>query len=167
MSLAEDLLQQAAHLAALDTNRPKQANLRRAVSAAYYAMFHYLGDEVVRLLVPATPAGLGNQSRRALAHASMRRVCDAVASGALSPSMKKLMPVGFGLNIRQVAKAFVDLQEARHIADYDLEAVQDRASVLLYIEQARDAIAAWRPLRATDEARVFLTALLLADKWSR
>ena len=42
MSLPEDLLEQAVHLATLDARRPKQANLRRAVSTAYYALFHLL-----------------------------------------------------------------------------------------------------------------------------
>ena len=38
MSLPDDLLTQAQELAMLDRQgRPKQANLRRAVSASYYA----------------------------------------------------------------------------------------------------------------------------------
>jgi hypothetical protein len=41
----EDLLEQAVRLAMLDVRRPKQANLRRAVSSAYYAVFHLLVDE--------------------------------------------------------------------------------------------------------------------------
>jgi hypothetical protein len=48
MSLHMDLLQQARRLARLDPNRPRQANLRRAVSAAYYALFHYLIDQACR-----------------------------------------------------------------------------------------------------------------------
>ncbi|GAB4215496.1 MAG: hypothetical protein OHK0013_41130 [Sandaracinaceae bacterium] len=42
MALHDDLLAQAARLARTDKNRPKQANLRRAASAAYYALFHLL-----------------------------------------------------------------------------------------------------------------------------
>jgi hypothetical protein len=41
MSLHADLLEQAEHLAQLDPTRPKQANLRRAVSSAYYALIHW------------------------------------------------------------------------------------------------------------------------------
>ncbi len=44
MSLHDDLLIQATHLATLETTRPKQASLRRAVSTAYYALFHFLID---------------------------------------------------------------------------------------------------------------------------
>jgi hypothetical protein len=35
----KDLLEQAVRLAKLDAKRPKQANLRRAISSAYYALF--------------------------------------------------------------------------------------------------------------------------------
>ncbi len=42
MPLAQDLLEQARHLANREPKRPKQASLRRAVSRAYYALFHLL-----------------------------------------------------------------------------------------------------------------------------
>ena len=42
MSLATDLLAQATHLAQVDKGKPKQANLRRSISVAYYALFHLL-----------------------------------------------------------------------------------------------------------------------------
>ena len=40
MSFPNDLLEQARHLANREPKRPKQASLRRAVSTAYYALFH-------------------------------------------------------------------------------------------------------------------------------
>ncbi len=40
MAFADDLLEQAYHLASLETGDPKQSSLRRAVSTAYYALFH-------------------------------------------------------------------------------------------------------------------------------
>jgi len=42
MSLAKDLLDQANRLARSEKSKPKQASLRRAVSTAYYALFHLL-----------------------------------------------------------------------------------------------------------------------------
>jgi hypothetical protein len=38
MSFADDLLEQAYHLANRESKKPKQASLRRAVSTAYYAL---------------------------------------------------------------------------------------------------------------------------------
>ncbi len=48
MSLASDLLDQASILADLDPMKPKQASLRRAISAAYYSVFHLLIDDGAR-----------------------------------------------------------------------------------------------------------------------
>ena len=47
----KDLLEQALRLAKLDAKKPKQANLRRAISSAYYALFHMLVNEACRVQV--------------------------------------------------------------------------------------------------------------------
>jgi hypothetical protein len=47
MAFADDLLEQAYHLARRERKNPIQASLRRAVSTAYYALFHLLIDEAV------------------------------------------------------------------------------------------------------------------------
>jgi hypothetical protein len=38
----KDLLDQAVSLATLDARKPKQANVRRAISSTYYDLFHLL-----------------------------------------------------------------------------------------------------------------------------
>src|SRR5467141_3575239 len=45
MAYADDLLEQARHLANRERKNPRQASLRRAVSTAYYALFHLLIHE--------------------------------------------------------------------------------------------------------------------------
>jgi hypothetical protein len=73
MAFADDLLEQAYHLAKRERRNPRQASLRRAVSTAYYAVFHLLIDEAV-----------GNwtieRQRSALArtfdHGKMKKVCE-------------------------------------------------------------------------------------------
>lgn len=40
MAFPDDLLEQAVHLARREPGRPRQASLRRAISTAYYALFH-------------------------------------------------------------------------------------------------------------------------------
>ena len=59
MSLAADLLQQAQHLLKLDSRKPKQANLRRSISTAYYSLFSLLVDE-------AAVAVVGSRMRKKL-----------------------------------------------------------------------------------------------------
>ena len=48
MPFPNDLLEQARHLANREPKRPKQASLRRAVSTAYYAIFHLLSMETAK-----------------------------------------------------------------------------------------------------------------------
>ena len=65
MALSNDLLEQALHLATRESKRPRQASLRRAISSAYYGLFHLLIGEATRVLAPAQPAALRIQLRRA------------------------------------------------------------------------------------------------------
>jgi hypothetical protein len=51
MSLHADLLAQARRLVSQDPRRPRQASLRRAISTAYYALFHLLISEASAMLV--------------------------------------------------------------------------------------------------------------------
>ena len=80
MSLASDLLVQARVLCLIDSKKPKQANLRRAVSTAYYALFHLLIDDALNVLSPTAPQGLAHVMRRAFNHADMKAACKGFGS---------------------------------------------------------------------------------------
>lgn len=58
MPFPEDLLQQAYDLASKEPENPKQTSLRRAVSTAYYALFHLLIDEGCRQNGPSRDSGV-------------------------------------------------------------------------------------------------------------
>jgi hypothetical protein len=60
----------------------------------------------------------------------------------------------------KVANAFVDLQQARHEADYDISRTFSRAETLDLVEIAERAFASWQTVRKTVPADVFLVALL-------
>ncbi len=132
MTLHLDLLDQAAYLATREPKKPKQASLRRAVSAAYYALFHLLTADGARRLSPTRPDGLRSLIQRAFNHGEMRRVCKSIAdkhkaaikNGQASrhPSFgRPLITFPLDPSLFAVVQAFVDLQEARNEADYDLE----------------------------------------------
>ena len=76
MSLAEELLEHARFLANLDERTTTQANIRRAVSAAYYAVFHLLSAAIAKQISPSNPPGLRGRTQRALNHAEMYRAAD-------------------------------------------------------------------------------------------
>jgi hypothetical protein len=70
MGLAQDLLQQADHLAAYEGANPSQASLRRAVSTAYYALFHLLVEEAGQRWSGSSEARTGME--RAFQHGPMK-----------------------------------------------------------------------------------------------
>ena len=92
--------------------RPPEANLRRAASTVYYALFHSLAECCANMLVgedgddPCPRAW--NQAYRALDHGPARRTCVNLGSfGELHEDIHKF------------ADQFVRMQERRHSADYD------------------------------------------------
>ena len=95
MSLHADLLKQALHLATKEPRRPSQASLRRAISAAYYALFHRLVDEPTRMTISrGNRDSLRECFSRAFHHSDMKDVCKSFAN---NQAPKKLSPAFDGL----------------------------------------------------------------------
>jgi hypothetical protein len=167
MPLAAELLAQAHILATTDSGIPSQANLRRAVSSAYYAVFHLLISEAVTVLIPAQPRALRNRVTRSFQHAEMQKICLALASGNLFEKFGTLFGNGISVDLRTVVVRFSVLQQARHTADYDVGEVFTRSVALAHVDDARLAFASWDRIRNTEEATVFLTALAFGARWSK
>ena len=159
----KDLLEQAVRLAKLDAKKPKQANLRRATSSAYYALFHMLVDEACRVQVGAqhNQAPYRHVLGRAFAHAVMKEACKSFGGGTLKRGVAKGLPAGFAIpvEIRELAETFVDLQERRHLADDDLTERFKRSDVLSLIHVVEDRIQAFGQLASSNEKRFFLACL--------
>jgi hypothetical protein len=158
-------------LALVDAGKPKQANLRRAVSAAYYALFHLLVDEGAAAVGSTLNVAGRAKIRRAFAHAEMKAVCSQYAKGTAAASFNQqiapLLSFPIETDLMIVANAFVELQEARHLADYDLSIKFSRVDALAFINSATAAFKGWNNVRLTPNARVFLIDLLLRKSWSR
>ena len=167
MRLANDYLEQARHLARRERTRPKQASLRRAVSVAYYALFHLLCDEAASALVRGVRANseLKARTQGALEHGTMARVCRTFGSGALPTGLSFLQPVE--PDLRSVAATFERAQTERHRADYDLQIQFTRSETLNFIGQIEAAFDAWNQVRESNAATYFLFALFFyrADRW--
>ena len=178
MAFHDDLLEQAAHLAAREPKRPKQASLRRAVSAAYYALFHLLVADAARLLAPTQPPGLSLLVRRAFSHGDIRNVCKGfvqanVAAGrgrlsdGVSDATRALLAFPLEPDLVNVLAAFVELQEARRQADYDPTKTWNRLGAETHVAAARNAFASWQAIRRTSNTAVFVAALLMQRQWGR
>ena len=166
MSLPRDLLAQAALLATKEPRRPRQASLRRSVSACYYALFHLLVDAAARRLVSGNDRqGLRNCISRAFDHGVMKKVARQFADQGVSP---KLMPGLNGLPLQdeivRVAAVFVDLQQYRHDADYDIGRRFTRLEVLSIVSDAKRAFADWGEVRNSVQADTFLAGMLTFEK---
>lgn len=96
---------------------PRQANLRRSVSTAYYALFHCMVGAATDLLAGVNARGTRRHLAiyRSFEHGRMADVCQKVSKGNICNEAD----VRFNIGIQECAAAFVELQEARHVADYD------------------------------------------------
>ena len=162
MSLHADLLRQARQLALKEPRRPSQASLRRAISASYYALFHLLVDEATkRMFAGRDRAALRGYLGRAFVHGDMKRVAQQFSDSGVSPKL------GPGMNgqavqseLAGVAATFVDLQPARHEADYDTTLRFTRRDAIDLVDRAEQAFRDWNTVRRSVQADVFLAGLL-------
>jgi uncharacterized protein (UPF0332 family) len=154
MGYPEELLDSAISLFQLTPQT--QANLRRAVSSCYYALFHLLIEETCNNW--ARPEQRTRLSRR-FEHARMleasRRSVEMYRKAAEGSSEKHLFTV---------AHAFFQLQEKRHTADYDLARNFQDTEVSLDIFLAQNAFHSWRIIRSQQISQDYLFSLLFRDK---
>ena len=152
--MTDDFLATARRLAKASPKKPRQADLRRAISTAYYALFHAIARDAADLIV-----GTG-QSRAEAAWAHTYR---ALEHGFAKNACSQMRGLGFPAALCSCADAFANLQQARHNADYDPIHRITRVEALAAIEQAAQAI---RDLMASSrkDRRAFAVQLLLKKR---
>lgn len=144
----DDLLDIAADLARLEEGKPRQTSLRRAVSSAYYALFHALAALCANKLV--------GYSKPWNVYAPIYRTLD---HGRAKDVFKRML-AGYGADISAIGQTFILLQEQRHTADYDPSPFRvGRSETLDLIEQARQAISRLDTL-PEDQRLVIATQLI-------
>ena len=104
-----DLIEVARALAEPGHAPSTQARMRRAVSTAYYALFHCLAASAADLFIGTARSPAWHRTYRALEHGRARNAC------RQAQTMRE-----FPVEIRDFAEAFVALQKARQEADYAL-----------------------------------------------
>jgi hypothetical protein len=153
MSFADDLLEQAYHLANRESKKPKQASLRRAVSTAYYALFHLLIDEAVGHWSIARQRSI---LARTFDHGKMKDVCENHVKNFYSSGSPPT-----GLRLKTVARTFVLSQQKRHAADYDNAISWSRAHTIGDLDLVSAAFSDWRAIRTQDAAQDYPLSLFL------
>ncbi len=181
-TLSDDLLEQAKHLHKWDKLKPKQANLRRAVSSAYYSLFHLLIDEATQLVVATKfeSKELRFLTARCFEHGSMKSACQefikATPKDVFKPMWAKLdldkdkrQRAPLAARLTDVAETFARLQIERHRADYDLGNSFTRVEVESLVEQVEQATQNWRDVKSghAELAQFFALLLLCWKSWER
>jgi len=132
-----DLIKHAIFLSDVNSPRdPKQVHLRRAISAAYYALFHLLTTEAAQNWKHRSQR---NRFARMFDHGRMKTCSSKVSSRPLPIEPAE---ISIATDLKLIADSFVSLQQARHTADYDNSKVWSRAQVWEMIDQAERAMSA-------------------------
>ena len=143
---------------------PGDAELRRAISSAYYALFHTtLKRAAVRFVgAPHSHTPAYALIYRGFVHGRMKDVCRAVDRPILGQRHQTLLQrTSVSPEARAFASAFVSLQDLRHRADYDPQIALQRSDAVDACdraESASQALAAIDPVELTD-----ILSLLLVE----
>lgn len=155
--------QRALRLAAsLSSGSPRQVDLRRAISDAYYGIFH-------ATLAAAADQFVGVNKRstnryvlvyRSISHGAICELCTEVRKPVPPRSLVRYSPLGgFGLNLRGYAVGVLELQARRLSADYDPQMRCRRADAVAAVVAAQSALTRFKD--TTDAEREAFLALLV------
>lgn len=151
-----DLIVTAKALTKTAKGKPTQANLRRAHSTAYYALFHRLAKEAADGFLGGVKPGKTNaawrQVYRALAHKQCSEACKKKATMAKFPKL-----------IEDFGNTFVTMQAKRELADYDPFVKLSKSEVLADIELVEQAISDFNQVPQRDR-RAFAAYVLLKGR---
>lgn len=160
MSRADDLLRLAEHLVTVNAPAQEQAYLSRAVSTAYYALFHLLIEDATsnwreKSLRPA----LG----RIFEHGKMKTACEVKINDLIdyfegSPAKGRERDASIHLHV--VASTFVQTQHHRTEADYNTVKEWTGTEVASLVSAVAVAFRSWKIVREEPAAQALLLAML-------
>jgi hypothetical protein len=154
----DELLQQAKELVHKNPQNPTQADLRRSVSSAYYALFHLL-------IFEACLNWSNDVSRPGLArmfdHAVMKKVSKRVTDPSKTYPGENPVIVD---KLRSFAGLFVQLQEQRHEADYNIKDGWTLTQALKEMLAANRAFVIWQEIRTEKISQDYLVSLLIRPR---
>ena len=145
---------------------PRQVDIRRAISAAYYAVFSHICSRAADHLIGRSRRNdpLYGLVHRAVDHRGLKRLCEDLHKSNPPPAYTAFVPQsGLGRDFSDFALALIGLQEDRHEADYDPMVRLQASDALVAIDSGRAAIKAFNGLPA-ETRRTFLTLLLFPPR---
>jgi hypothetical protein len=142
--------------------QPRNTNLRRASSTAYYALFHAISLGTAREALPGALESEHFSYARYVSHAAIKQVCGWL-SGAAPPQhlLDTVTRLRRNVGLSDVATVFTALQEGREEADYNHDADINRPSTLALVSRAEDAVATLVEQAGSDDFRAFFGLVAL------
>lgn len=164
MPFADELLGLARDLAGRESETLREVSLRRAVSTAYYALFHLLISEAT---LNWGRAELRPTLGRLFEHGKMASASERTA-GEINGYFKKKPPEGPELTIAKklyiAVSTFVEAQQWRNAADYDTSKEWTHYEVREHIAAVATAFESWNAIREEPVAQAYLVSLLGKDR---
>ena len=151
---------------------PRQADLRRAISNAYYAVFHAVAAQAADDFVGITHRASARYALvyRSIDHTPLRKLCEFVErseevkkTGQPTKYSRYSPRAGFGPDLIALAAAVVDLQEKRHLADYDPLFRVRMSDAVLTVATGRTALDRFRNANRTSR-KAFLSLLVFSPR---
>ena len=157
-----DLLALARQMVDRNPAAPLEAELRRAVSTAYYALFHLLIHEGTTRLV--TAANLRSRIARTFEHKYMNAVCKEFSGLLPNPAGQHVHSSGVVIlsGVITIASEFVTLQDSRLSADYNTAITWNQFEAEAQVASAELAFGEWPAVQADPGTDFFL-----AELWCR
>lgn len=137
------------------------ARIRRSISTSYYALFHFILDEVGRRLI-----GTSNDFRvqrrilaRTITHRGAYTTFDKLRGSNVHASVTDFVrprahsggDVATPDFVRRLANTFVDAQSKRHDADYDLNTPLSEEDAKALRRRVKRAIDDWRAASSAED----------------
>jgi hypothetical protein len=160
MALHDELLTLARDLVNRNTPpekvEPIDAELRRAISTAYYALFHLIIHETVSRTI-AIP-DIRPNIQRSFDHGDMRKVCAALVALRPNENGDRLNESGHIVppELLAIAEDFCTLQEQRHQSDYNTATAFTLSQTETDVQLAENSFANWATVKDDPATQVFL-----------
>ena len=160
MAYPHDLLEFSRQMAELHPAVAHQPSLRRAVSTAYYALFHLLISDAVAY---CGDSQFASALSRVFEHGVMKSASDSKVSeinGLFDPKPPAEPTRTIMFHLHNVAETFGQAQNNRLDADYNLVREWQPGQVSLIIEGVEAAFKSWEIVRQEQPAKDYLLSML-------
>ena len=157
MAYHDELMAHA--LSLIHFSPPSEMSLRRAVSAAYYAVFHLLIFESTQHW---DNAALRTALGRGYDHGLMRTTSNRVLDSREFPYTNEDPKVV--ATLKDIAQGFSQLQQDRHFADYNLTQPLDPGTALSQVKRAEKIFLTLPLIKDEQIVQEYLTLLLVKNR---